>query len=108
MINMRISKDNEVTCNCCGKDGKESVQMFDMRIQIPKQSALILHICDKCVSEMFDKTLKARCMVDSMVKSSKQMAIINGRKRTEMKEREYKQKQEAEKMKRRRYAGDGD
>lgn len=81
--------------------------MFDVRIQIPKLDATILHLCDKCISEMFDKSLKARCMVDSMVKSSKQMAVINGRKRKEMKEREYEQKQEFEKMKR-RYAGDGD
>ena len=85
MINMRVSKDRDVPCNSCGKNAEESVEMFDMRIQIPKQNALILHFCDRCISEMFDKTLKARCVVDSMVKSSKQMAIINRRKRDEMK-----------------------
>lgn len=99
MIKMRVSKDNEETCNCCGKDGNESVQMFDMRIQIPGQSGLILHICDKCVSEMFDKTLKARCIVDGMVKSPKQMSIINGRKRAEMKKREKAEAAELKRLK---------
>ena len=79
MINMRVSKDRYATCNSCGKDIQESVEMFDVRIQIPKQNALILCLCDKCISEMFDKTLKARCLVDGMVKSSKQISIINKR-----------------------------
>ena len=104
---MRVSKDRDATCNSCGKDGNESVQMFDMRIQVPGQSALILHICDKCVSEMFDKTLKARCMVDSMVKSPKQMSIINGRKRAETQKREREEQKQIENLKR-RYVGDGD
>lgn len=107
MINMRISKDSEPICSACGNGKQSSVEIFDVRIAPSKTGATVFRLCDKCISEMFDKTLKARCMVDGMVKSSKQMAVINGRKRTEMKEREYKQKQEIEKMKR-RYAGDGD
>ena len=88
MINMRVSKDRYAICNSCGKDIQESIEMFDIRIQIPKRNALIICLCDKCISEMFDKTLKVRCLVDSMVKSSKQMSIINKRKRDEMKKKE--------------------
>lgn len=97
MINMRVSKDRDCPCNSCGKNAEESVEMFDVRIQIPKQSSLIICLCDRCISEMFDKTLKARCIVDSMVKSSKQMSIINKRKRDERKKRE---KADAEEIKR--------
>lgn len=88
MINMRVSKDRDCPCNSCGKNAEESVEMFDMKVQIPKQNAIILHFCDKCISEMFDKTLKARCLVDAMVKTPKQMHIINGRRRVEMIKRE--------------------
>lgn len=93
MINMRVSKDRDSQCNACGNYVDSSVEMFDVRIQIPKQSALIICLCDKCISEMFDKTLKARCLVDGMVKSSKQMSIINKRKRDEMKKREREAKE---------------
>ena len=93
MINMRVSKDRRTDCSSCGNDLQTSVEMFDVRIQIPKQNAIIIHLCDKCISEMFDKTLKARCLVDGMVKSSKQMSIINKRKRDEMKKREREAKE---------------
>lgn len=96
-IKMRISKDRETTCNACGNDGKQSVVMFDMRLTAKGQSAIVLHLCDKCVSEMMNKTLKARCMVDGMVKSPQQMRVINGRKQAEMKKRE---KADAEEIKR--------
>lgn len=91
MINMRVSKDRYATCNSCGKDIQESVEMFDVRIQIPKQNALILCLCDKCISELFDKSLKARCLVDGMVKSQKQISIINKRKRDEMKKKKMEE-----------------
>lgn len=103
---MRISKDKNCVCNSCAKGRSESVEMFDMRIQVLGQNAIILHFCDRCVSEMFDKTLKAKCMVDGMVKSPKQIAIINGRKRAEMKKRESEEKQELEELKRRYGSGD--
>ena len=77
--------------------------MFDMRLAIKGQNGLVLHLCDKCVSEMMDKTLKARCMVDGMIKSPQQMRVINGRKQAEMRTRE----KEIEKAKE-RYKGDGD
>lgn len=102
-IKMRISKDKDNTCNACGNDGKQSVAMFDMRLAVKGQNGLILHLCDRCVSEMMDKTLKARCMVDGMVKSPQQMRVINGRKQAEMRTRE----KEIEKAKE-RYKGDGD
>ena len=100
---MRISKDRDVTCNACGNDGKQSVIIFDMRLAIKGQNGLVLHLCDRCVSEMMDKTLKARCMVDGMIKTPQQMRVINGRKQAEMRTRE----KEIEKAKE-RYKGDGD
>lgn len=100
---MRISKDREDACNACGNDGKQSVVMFDMRLAVKGQNGLILHLCDRCVSEMMDKTLKARCMVDGMIKSPQQMRVINGRKQAEMRIRE-KEMEKAKEM----YKGDGD
>lgn len=102
-INMRMSKGKGITCNACGNDEKQSVVMFDMRLAIKGQNGLVLHLCDRCVGEMMDKTLKARCMVDGMVKSPQQMRIINGRKQAEVKIRE----KEREKAKE-RYKGNGD
>ena len=102
-INMRISKDKYVTCNACGSDEKQSVVIFDMRLAVKGQSAIVLHLCDRCVSEMMDKTLKARCMVDGMIKSPQQIRVINGRKQAEMRIRE----KEMEKIKE-MYKGDGD
>lgn len=96
-IKMRISKDKFFTCNACGNDRSKSVEVFDLAFQIPNNIPTIMHLCDRCVSELMDKTLKARCMVDGMMKSSKQMSVINGRKRAEMKKRE---KADAEEIKR--------
>lgn len=93
-IKMRISKDKYFVCNACGNDRSKSVEVFDLAFQIPDQNANIMHLCDRCVSELMDKTLKARCMVDGMVKSQKQLAVINGRKRAEMKKREKEAKGE--------------
>lgn len=81
--------------------------MFDMRLAIKGQNGLVLHLCDRCVSEMMDKTLKARCMVDGMVKSPQQMRVINGRKQAEMRQREKAEAEMVNKMKE-RYVGDGD
>lgn len=100
---MRISKGKDITCNACGNDEKQSVVMFDMRLAAKGQSATVLHLCDRCVSEMMDKTLKARCMVDGMLKSPQQMRVINGRKQAEMRIRE-KEMEKAKEM----YKGDGD
>lgn len=96
-IKMRISKDKYFVCNACGNDRSKSVEVFDLAFQIPDQNACIMHLCDKCVSELMDKTLKARCKVDGMVKTPQQIRVINGRKQAEMRIRE---KAEAEELKR--------
>lgn len=87
-IKMRISKDRKIACNACGNDLSKSVEMFDVCLGQSGQNKLILHICDKCMGELMDKSLKARCKVDAMVKTPKQMHIINGRKRAEILKRE--------------------
>ena len=92
-IKMRISKDQYGVCSACGNDRSNSVEMFDVRLAPAKTGSTIFRLCDKCISEMFDKSLKCRCMVDGMVKSQKQMAVINGRKRAEMKKREKEAKE---------------
>lgn len=106
-IKMRISKDKEAVCNACGNDGKQSVVMFDMRLAVKGQSAIVLHLCDRCVSEIMDKTLKARCMVDGMVKTPQQMRVINGRKQAEMRIREKENEERINKLKE-MHKGDGD
>ena len=106
-IKMRISKGRDVTCNACGNDGKQSVVMFDMRLAVKGQNGLVLHLCDRCVSELMDKTLKARCMVDGMVKTPQQMRVINGRKQAEMRIREKENEERINKLKE-MHKGDGD
>ena len=106
MINMRLTKDSCPICSACGNGKDLSVEIFDVRLAPAKSGVIMFRLCDKCISEMFDKTLKARCMVDGMVKSSKQIAVINGRKRAEMKKRENEEKRELEELKRRYGSGD--
>lgn len=86
-VKMRVAKDKKECCHSCGNNIENSVEMFDMAFQVPGQKPTIIHICDRCVSEVMDKTLKARCMVDGMLKSPKQIRIINGRKQAESKKK---------------------
>ena len=85
-VKMRVSKDRKVDCNCCGNNAEDSVEMFDMLLKSKKEQTII-HVCDRCITDIFDKTLKARCLVDGMVKSPKQIRIINNRKRLESKKK---------------------
>lgn len=96
-IKMRISKSKYDVCSACGNGKDKSVEMFDVLLAPAKTGSTIFRLCDKCISEMFDKTLKARCMIDGMIKTPQQMRVINGRKQTEMRIRE---KAEAEELKR--------
>lgn len=80
--------DQYKTCTSCGNDQNKSVSMFDVCFQVPEQNGVIITLCDKCVAIMFDKSLKARCVTDSMTKTPQQMRIINARKRLEIKQRE--------------------
>ena len=75
--------------------------MFDICFQAPEQNGVIITLCDKCVSTIFDKTLKARHMVDAMVKTPQQIRIINGRKQAESRQREKEQAEEIRKLKER-------
>ena len=77
-VKMRVAKDKKEYCQACGNNIENSVEMFDMAFQPPGQKPTIIHICDRCISDVFDKALKSRCLVDGMLKSPKQIRIING------------------------------
>lgn len=99
MIKMRMlgtkKSDKHKTCTSCGNGFEKSIAIFDVCFQVPEQNGVIITLCDNCTSMLFDKTLKARCMVDGMIKSPNQIKIINGRKQAECR----RQAKEAEKLK---------
>lgn len=106
-IKMRITKDKYACCNACGADKDKSIEIFDVKMQSENGIATVFHLCDRCMGEMFDKSLKARHMIDGMVKTPKQMYIINGRKQAEMRIREKENEERINKLKE-MYKGDGD
>lgn len=66
-IKMRINKDKESTCFACGREWKNTAEMYDLAIGFKKTR--ILPLCKTCVNELFIKTLRAERNYDSRVKS---------------------------------------
>lgn len=83
MVKMRVSKDNYATCICCGASRERSLEMFDICFSNVKGGGTVITLCDKCNDELFQKTLKASCMVNGRVKSKQDMQIINRRRMKE-------------------------
>lgn len=71
-VNFRKARDNKVKCSGCGADYSESVAMYEYRIG--KQSGVL---CDLCLKELFNKTLKVTCMIDKERKDQRQVRVMN-------------------------------
>lgn len=74
-IRMRVNKSDDAVCKVCGNTRKNSLELFDIAFT----DKHIITICDKCNSQLFDKTLKADCAVNHKLKSKKDIAIISKR-----------------------------
>ena len=72
---MRINKDSSAQCCECGSSRSKSLEMFDICI-----GGNILTICDLCNDIIFQKSLKATCIVNGKVKSKRDMEIVRKRK----------------------------
>jgi len=78
MIRMRINKDDDAKCKVCGATRKNSLELFDIALA-DKNVMTIITICDLCNEVLFNKTLRATCVVNGKAKSQTDMAIIRNR-----------------------------
>lgn len=79
-IKMRTVRDPETECKICGATRQQSLEIFE--IMFTEKAKLTL--CDLCNEELFHKTLKASCNVNSKLKSKEDIAIINKRQTKKM------------------------
>ncbi len=73
-IRMRINKHSDSVCETCGEGSSHVLEMFDLQI-----GNTIHTVCDRCVDQIFHKTLSATCGVNAKTKSQHDMAIIRKR-----------------------------
>lgn len=71
-VNFRKAKGSEAKCSSCGADYSESITMYEYRIG--KQNGVL---CDLCLKELFNKTLKVTCLVDKERKDQRQIKVMN-------------------------------
>lgn len=72
---MRVRKDKEGICKCCGNTSNQVLDMFDLCL-----GDTIITLCDECNEKLFSKTLKASVYVNGRVMSKKDIAISNVRR----------------------------
>ena len=75
-IKMRTNKSDNPICKVCGHTRKNSLELFDIAFT-PKH---IITVCDNCLEDLFNKTLRANCQVNAKLKSQKDLAIIQNRR----------------------------
>lgn len=80
-IKMRLNKSDESVCKVCGNTRKTSLELFDIAFT----DKHIITICDSCNEVLFNKTLKASCMIDSKLKSQDDLEVIRNRSEKSMK-----------------------
>ena len=73
-LKMRIRKDDDGICQCCGATAKRCLDMFDIRF-----GNETITICDECNNKLLLKTLKAQVHVNGRLKTKDDIAIINAR-----------------------------
>lgn len=76
-IRMRTNKSYDAVCKVCGATRKNSLDFFDIAFT----DKHIITICDMCNEQLFNKSLKATCYVNSRVKSQTDLQIIRSRRR---------------------------
>lgn len=74
MVRMRTNNESNAYCCECGNGRNNSLELFDICI-----GGQIFTICDLCNEQLFQKTLRATCNVNSKVKRPSDMAIIRKR-----------------------------
>lgn len=83
-IKMRVNNNRESICSNCGREWKNTREMYDLRIGFKKERTLPL--CAKCIDTMSVKFLKASCMYNSKIKSKVDMKRIQNEKDLDMEE----------------------
>lgn len=79
LIKMRVNKEGEqVRCQVCNTDRKNSLEMFDLAIG-DGPAPIMLRICDLCCDKLLTKTLRGVCHVNGKVKSQQDMKVIQNR-----------------------------
>lgn len=74
-IKMRVNKDPNSICKVCGVNRDKCIEMFDIAFT----DKHIITICDECNNQLFNKTLKSSCLVNSKLKSERDLKIIRNR-----------------------------
>lgn len=74
MIKMRVNKNKESMCFNCNTKWGNTPEMYDLNIGYEKQR--ILPLCQKCIREIFTKTLKADVNYCGKLKSKEDMQRI--------------------------------
>lgn len=74
-IKMRQNKDDNVRCKICNCNKDNCLALFDIAFT----DKHIITVCDECNNKLLSKVLKASCMIDSKVKTQKEMGIIKAR-----------------------------
>ena len=68
---MRTNKSPDAVCKVCGATRKNSLDLFDIAFT----DKHIITICDRCNSQLLNKSLKAECYVNGRVKSQADLQI---------------------------------
>lgn len=76
MIGMRKSTGKYISCVNCKKKEDEVIQLFDLKID-----SMTFTICDECNEKLFKSTLNASCLVNSKLKTKRDLNIINARRK---------------------------
>lgn len=75
-IKMRTLKNagSEMCCQCCSQTRENSLELFQIAFGAKK-----IVLCDACVEILFQKTLRATCIVQSKTKSQSDIRVIQKR-----------------------------
>ena len=78
-VKMKINKEKHARCNSCLADRDHSLELFDVGFTPDGKSTTIICLCDKCMNDLFIKSLKATNMVNSRLKSKADIKVKNAR-----------------------------
>lgn len=73
-VNFRKAKDRKARCISCGADYDHSVDLVEFRM-----GNITGVVCDLCLKELFDKSLKMMSIIDGETKDRRQMRVKNER-----------------------------
>lgn len=79
---VKVKHINKGKCDFCNCNENHCLDLFKMGFRKTDKEIIKFVICDKCVEQIFDKTLRINCKVNSRVKNNRDLAIINKRNGT--------------------------